>query len=139
MSLSQQRRFPRRRTSVGASRDFVTGVLVEWELHPLVEDIKLCVSELATNALLHGAPPGREFCVGLHRGEELVRLEVRDSGPGQPAVQRPDDACSGRGLHLVSELADDFGVDDHVVGKTVWLVFKISSAPDPAPLKTPES
>ncbi|MFC9620958.1 ATP-binding protein [Streptomyces sp. NPDC056930] len=140
MSLSQQRRFPRRRTSVGASRDFVTGVLVEWELHPLVEDIKLCVSELATNAPLHGAPPGREFCVGLHRGEELVRLEVRDSGPGQPAVQRPDDdACSGRGLHLVSELADDFGVDDHVVGKTVWLVFKISSAPDPAPLKTPES
>ncbi|MFJ1548358.1 ATP-binding protein [Streptomyces sp. NPDC088246] len=69
-----------------------------------------------------------------------MRLEVRDSGPGQPAVQRPDDeACSGRGLHLVSELADDFGVDDHVVGKTVWLVFKISSAPDPAPLKTPES
>lgn len=58
MSLSQQRHFPRRRTSVGASRDFVTGVLIEWELHPLIEDIKLCVSELATNALLHGVPPG---------------------------------------------------------------------------------
>lgn len=140
MSLSQQRRFPRRRTSVGASRDFVTGVLIEWELHPLVENIKLCVSELATNALLHGAPPGREFCVGLHRGEGLVRLEVRDSGPGRPAVQRPDDdACSGRGLHLVSELADDFGVDDHVVGKTVWLVFKATAAPAPAPLTTPGS
>ncbi|MFG2628730.1 ATP-binding protein [Streptomyces sp. NPDC048473] len=106
----------------------------------MVEDIKLCVSELATNALLHGAPPWREFCVGLHRGKELVRLEVRDSGPGQPAVQRPgDDACSGRGLRLVGELADDFGVDDHVVGKTVWLVFKTVAAPDPAPLTTPES
>lgn len=63
--LAEQRRFPRRLTSVGASRDFVTGVLVEWELHPLIEDIKLCVSELATNALLHGVPPGREFCVGM--------------------------------------------------------------------------
>ncbi|MGW2088433.1 ATP-binding protein [Streptomyces sp. NPDC001880] len=125
MYLSEQRRFPRRRTSVGASRDFVTGVLVEWELQPLIEDIKLCVSELATNALLHGVPPGREFCVGLHQGEELVRLEVRDSGPGQPVVRRPDHgACSGRGLQLVNELADGFGVDDHVVGKTVWLVFK---------------
>lgn len=125
MYLLEQRRFPRRRTSVGASRDFVTGVLIEWELHSLIEDIKLCVSELVTNALLHGVPPGREFCVGLHRGEELVRLEVRDSGPGQPVVRRPDhDACSGRGLHIVNELADDFGVDDHVVGKTVWLVFK---------------
>ncbi|MFJ1845892.1 ATP-binding protein [Streptomyces sp. NPDC088146] len=136
MSLSQQRRFPRRRTSVGASRDFVVDVLIEWDLHPLIEDIKLCVSELTTNALPHGAPPGREFCVGLHRGEELVRLEVRDSGPGRPVVQCPeDDVRSGRGLHLASELADGSGVDDHVVGKTVWLVFKTA----PAPLTTPGS
>ncbi|MFB7914572.1 ATP-binding protein [Streptomyces sp. NPDC056061] len=133
MYLSKQRRFPRRRTSVGASRDFVTGVLVEWELHPLIEDIKLCVSELATNAVLHGVPPGREFCVGLRRGEELVRLEVRDSGPGQPMVRRPDhDACSGRGLYLVNDLADGFGVDDHVVGKTVWLAFRVPAV-RPAP------
>ncbi|WP_242645039.1 ATP-binding protein [Streptomyces laculatispora] len=49
-------------------------------------------------------------------------------------VQQPgDDACSGRGLHLVRELADDFGVDDHIAGKTVWLVFKTSTAPEPAP------
>lgn len=137
MSLSQQRRFPRRRTSVGASREFVTGVLNEWDLCPLVEDIELCVSELATNALLHGAPPGREFSVALHRADDLVRLEVRDSGPGQPMVQHPDDdACSGRGLRLVSALADDFGVDDHVVGKTVWLVFKAPAAPAPATLTT---
>ncbi|MFD0338135.1 ATP-binding protein [Streptomyces sp. NPDC127117] len=130
MSLSQQRRFPRRHTSVGASRKFVTGVLTEWELHPLIEDIKLYVSELATNALLHGVPPGREFCVVLHGDEELVRLEVRDSGSGLPTVRHPDhDACSGRGLHLVSELADDFGVDHHVVGKTVWLAFKRPVAP----------
>ncbi|MEU9089886.1 ATP-binding protein [Streptomyces sp. NPDC048428] len=140
MSLSQQRRFPRRRTSVGASRDFVTGVLIEWQLHSLIEDIELCVSELATNALLHGAPPGREFSVGLHRVEELVRLEVRDSGPGQPVVQCPDDdACSGRGLRLVRALADDFGINDHIVGKTVWLVFKAPAAPAPAPLTTPGS
>lgn len=140
MSLSQQRRFPRRRTSVGASRDFVTGILIEWQLGSLIDDIRLCVSELATNALLHGAPPGREFSVGLHRTEELVRLEVRDSGPGRPTVQCPDDdACSGRGLRLVSELADDFGVDEHVVGKTVWLVLKTSATPEPTPLTTPGS
>ncbi|MFF3122779.1 ATP-binding protein [Streptomyces sp. NPDC057908] len=130
MSLSQQRRFPRRRTSVSASRDFVTGVLSEWDLHSLIEDIALCVSELATNALLHGVPPGREFCVGVRRGEESVRLEVRDSGPGQPVLRHPDhEACSGRGLHLVNELADGFGVDDHIVGKTVWLTLKMPAPP----------
>lgn len=92
------------------------------------------MSELATNALLHGVPPGREFGVGIHRGRELVRLEVRDSGPGRPVVQQPGDyVCSGRGSHLVREIADDFGVDDHIVGKTVWLVFKTSAAPESAP------
>lgn len=135
MFLSQQRRFSRRRTSVGASRDFVAGVLLQWELSPLVEDIELCVSELATNALLHGVPPGREFSVGIHRTEELVLLEVRDSGPGHPVVQHPaDDVCSGRGLRLVRDLADDFGVVDHIVGKTVWLVFKTPPGAEAAPL-----
>ncbi|MER7726514.1 ATP-binding protein [Streptomyces sp. NPDC096323] len=127
MPLSQQRRFPRRRSSVGASRDFVVNVLAEWQLTPLIEDIKLCVSELATNALLHGVPPGREFAVLLHTGgdDDFVRLEVRDSGGGRPVVQYPDeDSCSGRGLFLVGELAAEFGVDHHVVGKTVRLAFK---------------
>ncbi|WP_327274783.1 ATP-binding protein [Streptomyces sp. NBC_01224] len=130
MSLSQQRRFPRRRTSVGASRDFVVDVLTEWQLTPLIDDIKLCVSELATNALLHGVPPAREFAVRLHATEDLVRLEVRDSGGGRPAIQHAeDDCCSGRGLFLVGELAAEFGIDHHIVGKTVWLTFKRPAAP----------
>ncbi|MFE4172349.1 ATP-binding protein [Streptomyces sp. NPDC056909] len=60
----------------------------------------------------------------------LLRLEVRDSGGGRPEVRSPDaDQCSGRGLRLAWELADDFGVTEHAVGKTVWLAFKIASAP----------
>ncbi|MEU8624878.1 ATP-binding protein [Streptomyces sp. NPDC048669] len=130
MSLSHQRRFPRRRTSVGASRDFVVSVLTEWRLTPLIDDIRLCVSELATNAVLHGVPPGREFAVLLRTTEELVRLEVRDSGSGLPVARQPEeDSCSGRGLFLVGELAAEFGVDHHVVGKTVWLTFEKPAAP----------
>ncbi|MEI5033687.1 ATP-binding protein [Streptomyces sp. S1A(2023)] len=130
MSSSQLRRFPRRRTSVGASRDFVVHVLREWQLTDLIDDIKLCASELATNALLHGVPPGREFAVRLELTDDLVRLEVRDSGGGRPEVQHADETrCSGRGLFLVGELAADFGVDRHVVGKTVWAAFKRSATP----------
>ncbi|HWU10122.1 MAG TPA: ATP-binding protein [Streptomyces sp.] len=125
MSLSQQRRFPRRKTSVRASRDFVIDVLTEWRLTPLIEDIRLCVSELATNALVHGAPPGREFAVRLSATDDLVRLEVRDSGEGQPVLREPDEeSCSGRGLHLAAQLAAEFGVEHHVVGKTVRVAFK---------------
>lgn len=130
MSSSQLRRFPRRRTSVGASRDFVVHVLREWQLTDLIDDIELCTSELATNALLHGVPPGREFAVRLDLTDDLVRLEVRDSGDGRPEIQHVDESnCSGRGLFLVGELAVDFGIDQHVVGKTVWAAFKRPATP----------
>ncbi|MET9593686.1 ATP-binding protein [Streptomyces sp. NPDC006516] len=133
MSLSQQRRFARRKTSVRASRDFVTDVLTEWRLTPLIEDMRLCVSELATNALLHGAPPGREFAVQLSTTDDLVRLEVRDSGDGTPVCRQPDSAsCSGRGLHIAHQLAAELGVRHHTVGKTVWAVFKKPSTPQPS-------
>ncbi|MGA5001476.1 ATP-binding protein [Streptomyces arboris] len=116
--------------TVGASRDFVVDVLMEWQLTALIEDIRLCVSELATNALVHGVPPRREFAVRLDLADDLVRLEVRDSGDGQPLAQHPEeDSCSGRGLFLVGELASEFGVDHHVVGKTVWAAFKRPAAP----------
>lgn len=115
-----------------SARDFVTGTLTEWGVSDRQDDIRLCVSELATNALLHGVPPGREMCVQISVEGLLVRLEVRDSGGGHPAVQSPGmESCDGRGLMLASEVADDFGVTEHVVGKTVWVAFKTVCVPVP--------
>lgn len=37
------------------------------------------------------------------------------------------EACSGRGLRLTREVADDMGVTQDVVGKSVWVVFKTVS------------
>ncbi|MEW2416264.1 ATP-binding protein [Streptomyces sp. NPDC046866] len=128
MILSRQQRFPRARTSVRATRQFVGDTLGQWGIADRGDDIRLCASELATNAVLHGVPHGREFCVRLLWEQGLMRLEVRDSGPGQPVARQPRfDALSGRGLWLVSELADEFGVDAQTVGKTVWARFKCSA------------
>ncbi|MEU2430653.1 ATP-binding protein [Streptomyces sp. NPDC007861] len=92
------------------------------------------MSELATNALVHGVPPGREFCVGLSIDGPVLRVGVRDSGGGRPEAHDPGaDACTGRGLRLVTQLADDFGVTEHVVGKTVWLDFKIAPSRNEEP------
>ncbi|MFF3996560.1 ATP-binding protein [Streptomyces cyaneofuscatus] len=103
---------------------------MEWQLSALIEDIRFCVSELAANARLHGVPPGREFAVRLDLADNLVQLEVQDSGGGLPVIQGPDEeGCSGRGLFLVSELASDFGIDHHAVGKTVWAGSKRPAAP----------
>ncbi|WP_405664550.1 ATP-binding protein [Streptomyces sp. RK9] len=127
MPLSRQRRFPRARRSVPAARAFALETLVEWgaDLADRCDDVCLCVSELATNAVLHGVPPGREFCRTLAADGPLLRIEVRDSGGGHPRVMREGaEECGGRGLRLVAASVDDFGVTVHSPGKTVWLVFK---------------
>jgi anti-sigma regulatory factor (Ser/Thr protein kinase) len=34
---------------------------MEWGITDRHDDIRPCVSELATNAVLHGVPPGRQY------------------------------------------------------------------------------
>ncbi|MEW2045856.1 ATP-binding protein [Streptomyces sp. NPDC005476] len=130
MPLSRQRRFPRSRASVRAARAFVHQVLSDWGCVDRLDDIALCASELATNALLHGVPPGRQYCVSLTLDGPLVRLAVRDTGDRPVHAGPPSpDACSGRGLLLARQIADDFGITEHIVGKTIWTVFKTDPRP----------
>lgn len=125
MHLTGQQLFTRRKPSIQASRQFVTRTLSEWGYVDRLDEIELCVSELATNALLHGVPPGRLFRVRSEATEEEVRIEVRDSGSGRPVSQVPCPVSErGRGLLIVAELADDWGDIEHTVGKTVWFTMK---------------
>lgn len=136
MPLLRQRRFSRSRPSVRAAREFTLATLTRWHVDDRHDDIRLCVSEVASNALLHGVPPGRDFCVRLSLDGPVLRVEVRDSGDGWPTVRPPDaEGSDGRGLFLVRELADGFGVTEHVPGKTVWVVFKVATAPGAGTLK----
>ncbi|RSS53720.1 ATP-binding protein [Streptomyces sp. WAC07061] len=128
MSYVRQQRFPRTRVSVRAARQFVGDTLAEWAVTERREDIRLCVSELAANAVLHGVPMGREFAVRLLWEGAVLWIEVRDSGPGHPLICHPAaDAQAGRGLWLVSELADEFVVRDGRVGKTACVAFELST------------
>jgi anti-sigma regulatory factor (Ser/Thr protein kinase) len=130
VSLSRQRRFPRAGISVRLAREFTIDTLTEWGVADRQDDIRLCVSELVTNALLHAVAAGPEISVRLTTDGPSVRLEVCDSGGGHPEVLSPgSDQCNGRGLLLAQELSDDCGVTGHVTGKTVWLTFKIASVP----------
>ncbi|WP_079125622.1 ATP-binding protein [Streptomyces lushanensis] len=91
------------------------------------ETAALLLSELVTNALRHGSPPGREIAVTLRRGDGLLRVEVEDAGDllPRPRDPGPDDEC-GRGLALVAALADDWGVAPRGgPGKRVWLTLKV--------------
>lgn len=86
----------------------------------------MMVSELASNCILHA---GNEFEVCIVQSEGILRIEVTDFGKGTPVRLPPDtERLGGRGLLIVGELADDWGIDHRTgrVGKTVWLTIDLT-------------
>ena len=94
---------------------------------PLVESTReklaLLVSELVTNAIRHaGLGAGDPIDLDVMSGDGHVRVAVRDGGPGfNPAGQNGDAGANGGfGLAIVAALADEWGVERHPDGCTVW-------------------
>jgi anti-sigma regulatory factor (Ser/Thr protein kinase) len=78
------------------------------------DNLRLLVNELVTNSIRHtGALLGDGWIrLRVMALSDLVRVEVCDSGPGfvpHPA-SAPLESPSGRGLYLVDQLADRWGV-----------------------------
>lgn len=102
------------------ARRFLAARFVEWGIE---DDYvgRVVVSELVTNAWLHGDGP---IVVRVFRGERDGRpvVEVWDAGEGRPVVQ-PENLgrTSGRGLLLMAELVHEWGVRPlNEGGKVTW-------------------
>ncbi|MFI7128920.1 ATP-binding protein [Nonomuraea sp. NPDC050153] len=103
---------------VGAARSLVRTELTGWGLERLIDDCVLIVSELVTNAVRYG---GSAYALRLENRTDRLYGEVFDPGDGEPHPCSPDaDALSGRGLQIVSAIADDWGVAPADGGKVVW-------------------
>lgn len=114
---------------VPRARDFTRQALRDWGWLPAAtadrraaaEDVLLVVSELVTNACLHAGGPEE---LRLHRNQKSLRLEVVDSGAGEPTPRTPHRAGrpGGHGMFIVQRLCLDWGVVRHgdQPGKTVW-------------------
>ncbi len=136
MNDTVSRFYPRSRRSVRAAREFARRALAHWGIERRADDVVLCVSELAANAVVHGVPPGRGFRVRLWRYEGgLLRVEVHDSSDRRPRFpEAGDEDESGRGLLVVAALADKWGVGERVPGKIVWCEFEFARTPEEAAL-----
>ena len=88
---------------------------------PLLESVRLLVTELVTNSVRHAGAGAVELAVVV--GSERVRVEIANPGtPFDPVVRdgqsQPD---AGWGLFLVDRLSDAWGVVDEDSGnQRVW-------------------
>jgi anti-sigma regulatory factor (Ser/Thr protein kinase) len=87
---------------------------------PALDDVQLVVSELVTNSCLHAdVPMGRSIRLSATVVDEVVRLEIRDSGADGTVARRRPDGDGGYGLNIVQAIALRWGID-HADGTTVW-------------------
>lgn len=105
--------------SVGVARGQVDAICQRQGLADLCDTATLLVSELVTNAIMHGA--GEVTLSVACKARELT-IGVSDESSAEPALDRdpPPDRPGGRGLFLVESLASNW---DYVLfpgGKLVW-------------------
>lgn len=111
-------------SSARKARDLVTSALAAWEMDDLVEVAQLLTSELVSNAVLHA---GTDFQVAVEGEPPVARVEVHDGVGAMPVpTSAPIESEHGRGLMLVSALANQWGSRMVDGGKVVW--FSLTSA-----------
>ena len=117
---------------VKAARAFVDDRLNSWGLAEVSDTLRLIVSEIVTNALIHA---GSDVDVRLRAFADHVRLEVRDSDSNPPvpsplALSEEENARAehGRGLLIVEALSGQWNTSPNGRGKTVWLDVAVPDA-----------
>ncbi|MFD5569093.1 SpoIIE family protein phosphatase [Streptomyces cadmiisoli] len=103
--------------AVSGMRDAVSEKLDEWGLTELGFSVELVLSELITNAIRHGSEP---IHVRLIRDRTLI-CEVSDGSSTSPHLRYAATMDEGgRGLFLVSQMAERWGTRYTPQGKVIW-------------------
>lgn len=105
-------------SAVRQARAAIRDPLKLWGLEDLIPGTELLVSELVTNAIRYADGP---TVLRLILEPDSLVCEVHDTSPALPRVLQVDnDAENGRGLHVVSQLAQRWGTRRTPTGKVVW-------------------
>jgi anti-sigma regulatory factor (Ser/Thr protein kinase) len=85
----------------------------------VVEIAELLVSELMTNAMVHGGDPA-SLVVDVDAGHVHVEVLDMNADLDLKPLHVGSSSEHGRGLTLVDALASSWGVSPRYVGKAVW-------------------
>ncbi|MFF3725511.1 SpoIIE family protein phosphatase [Streptomyces erythrochromogenes] len=108
------------------ARHLIRAAVAAWGARDRADEIELAADELMTNALVHTDGGGHISMRITPQGR--IRVEVEDSSSALPRRREADDwAVSGRGLMLVEQLADAWGVEPRGGGKCVWCEFAVNA------------
>lgn len=113
---------PAREQAASTARRVLQHVLSSWGREHLLEDAGIVASELVTNAVQHAADGGQLRLDVQADGNGRLNIAVNDGSMEFPTLQEPAvDAETGRGLLIVAQLSNRWGVDPRPgQGKRVW-------------------
>jgi anti-sigma regulatory factor (Ser/Thr protein kinase) len=109
--------------TVAAARRFARGSLDGID-DEVVDVVRLCVSELVSNVVLHAGTTGT---LRVTTYADRVLLEVDDHSPRLPRLDPHPGPHGGRGLQIIDHLASSWDVVRRPWGKTVWAEIRADS------------
>jgi anti-anti-sigma factor len=122
--LSEQ--LPAGPAAVTVARLLVRRICESSPMAALADEAELVISELVTNASLHGRPP---IWLTASRRRNLLHLAIRDCEQQEPRIggrdsEFGDGRDGGRGLLVVDALCVAWGCTPTANGKVVWATMR---------------
>ncbi len=118
-------------TSARHARAAVRQALAAWGLGRLSSDAELLASELVANAAEHADGQPIRLALRRHAGpgsRPSITCEVTDTSPAMPQRSDPGPGAErGRGLAIVTALAQTSGVRAAGAGKTTWFTLALTN------------
>ncbi|MFF4172384.1 SpoIIE family protein phosphatase [Streptomyces sp. NPDC001744] len=112
--------------ALSSARHMIRAAVRAWGAGERADEIELAADELMTNALMH-TDGGTIVTLRVLPGPvRRLRVEVEDRSSALPRRRDAGEAgVSGRGLLLVDQLSDAWGVEPRGGGKCVWCEFVV--------------
>ena len=125
--VAVDRMLPALPSSAGEARRLLRDAMPEQASEESTDAAALALSEIVTNALVHAGTPMR---LRVILAPSAVRVELADGSARLPLPREYSRAAgTGRGLHMVTEIVDQWGAHHDEDGKVVW--FEIAE-PEPS-------